>query len=151
MGWKKINVDVTGDAEEACPTNGVGPEGTPPGRLRYGRRYACFSWWGVWCCGRNRSRPPAPQIISTMNVKPKSRSNSGCCNSNGIGMKPKAIAARTDSECQYRSEEHTSELQSPCNLVCRLLLEKKKETRLQRIVGPGRVDLTIDHEVSAEA
>src|SRR5256885_3041253 len=29
-------------------------------------------------------------------------------------------------EC--RSEEHTSELQSPCNLVCRLLLEKKKST-----------------------
>src|SRR5256885_12299938 len=28
---------------------------------------------------------------------------------------------------QDRSEEHTSELQSPCNLVCRLLLEKKKE------------------------
>src|SRR3989454_5081510 len=27
---------------------------------------------------------------------------------------------------EYRSEEHTSELQSPCNLVCRLLLEKKK-------------------------
>src|ERR1022692_5131700 len=30
--------------------------------------------------------------------------------------------------CAYRSEEHTSELQSPCNLVCRLLLEKKKKT-----------------------
>src|SRR5256885_10580579 len=29
-----------------------------------------------------------------------------------------------------RSEEHTSELQSPCNLVCRLLLEKKKCTNL---------------------
>src|SRR2546426_6654969 len=28
-----------------------------------------------------------------------------------------------------RSEEHTSELQSPCNLVCRLLLEKKKYRR----------------------
>src|SRR2546426_5245298 len=28
-----------------------------------------------------------------------------------------------------RSEEHTSELQSPCNLVCRLLLEKKKRAR----------------------
>src|SRR5256885_2829462 len=27
-----------------------------------------------------------------------------------------------------RSEEHTSELQSPCNLVCRLLLEKKKSS-----------------------
>src|SRR2546426_8354124 len=36
-----------------------------------------------------------------------------------------------------RSEEHTSELQSPCNLVCRLLLEKKKNrhnmTAIQRI------------------
>src|SRR2546426_12830211 len=31
-----------------------------------------------------------------------------------------------------RSEEHTSELQSPCNLVCRLLLEKKKKTTLHR-------------------
>src|SRR5256885_12070427 len=29
-----------------------------------------------------------------------------------------------------RSEEHTSELQSPCNLVCRLLLEKKKNNSL---------------------
>src|SRR3989454_3490981 len=29
--------------------------------------------------------------------------------------------------CSARSEEHTSELQSPCNLVCRLLLEKKKK------------------------
>src|SRR2546426_9199562 len=28
-----------------------------------------------------------------------------------------------------RSEEHTSELQSPCNLVCRLLLEKKKNSQ----------------------
>src|SRR5256885_11947002 len=28
-----------------------------------------------------------------------------------------------------RSEEHTSELQSPCNLVCRLLLEKKKQNK----------------------
>src|SRR5256885_12641951 len=28
-----------------------------------------------------------------------------------------------------RSEEHTSELQSPCNLVCRLLLEKKKKEK----------------------
>src|SRR5256885_11349767 len=38
---------------------------------------------------------------------------------------------RTGQDCRgqrfwERSEEHTSELQSPCNLVCRLLLEKKK-------------------------
>src|SRR5256885_8416561 len=30
-----------------------------------------------------------------------------------------------------RSEEHTSELQSPCNLVCRLLLEKKKTNNIE--------------------
>src|SRR5256885_7006934 len=30
----------------------------------------------------------------------------------------------------HRSEEHTSELQSPCNLVCRLLLEKKKKIKV---------------------
>src|SRR2546426_9270220 len=32
-----------------------------------------------------------------------------------------------------RSEEHTSELQSPCNLVCRLLLEKKKKQQKQNV------------------
>src|SRR5256885_9713291 len=35
-----------------------------------------------------------------------------------------------------RSEEHTSELQSPCNLVCRLLLEKKKQKRTARSLVP---------------
>src|SRR5256885_3006535 len=36
-------------------------------------------------------------------------------------------------EPKSRSEEHTSELQSPCNLVCRLLLEKKKQA-LSRVL-----------------
>src|SRR2546426_2114858 len=35
-----------------------------------------------------------------------------------------------------RSEEHTSELQSPCNLVCRLLLEKKKKGPTRRAQSP---------------
>src|SRR2546426_7399495 len=35
-----------------------------------------------------------------------------------------------------RSEEHTSELQSPCNLVCRLLLEKKKSIRHAQPISP---------------
>src|SRR5688500_15962768 len=39
-----------------------------------------------------------------------------------IGPEARRVAGATD----LRSEEHTSELQSPCNLVCRLLLEKKK-------------------------
>src|SRR5256885_10952779 len=34
-----------------------------------------------------------------------------------------------ESEDRDRSEEHTSELQSPCNLVCRLLLEKKNKNK----------------------
>src|SRR2546426_7497405 len=39
---------------------------------------------------------------------------------------------RAEGQCRgdVRSEEHTSELQSPCNLVCRLLLEKKKKENL---------------------
>src|SRR5256885_11812843 len=40
-----------------------------------------------------------------------------------------------------RSEEHTSELQSPCNLVCRLLLEKKKVPPT-RYVGYRQITIT---------
>src|SRR2546426_2457184 len=46
-----------------------------------------------------------------------------------------------------RSEEHTSELQSPCNLVCRLLLEKKKKKKKNGIrdeqCGIGRDKTTV--------
>src|SRR5258708_8826357 len=45
---------------------------------------------------------------------------------------------RADRIQQYRSEEHTSELQSPDHLVCRLLLEKKK----QNIQSPLPASLT---------
>src|SRR5256885_7970751 len=44
-----------------------------------------------------------------------------------------AIVAHGLDDAQRRSEEHTSELQSPCNLVCRLLLEKKKKYQRARI------------------
>src|SRR5256885_2769890 len=46
----------------------------------------------------------------------------------GIDSTVSALAA--PQEIHARSEEHTSELQSPCNLVCRLLLEKKKRTSI---------------------
>src|SRR5256885_10781612 len=39
-----------------------------------------------------------------------------------------SLAPTSNERARARSEEHTSELQSPCNLVCRLLLEKKKKT-----------------------
>src|SRR5438094_1605970 len=42
-------------------------------------------------------------------------------------LRPRDACA--DSERQWRSEEHTSELQSPYDLVCRLLLEKKKKNK----------------------
>src|SRR5256885_5641633 len=49
-----------------------------------------------------------------------------------------------------RSEEHTSELQSPCNLVCRLLLEKKKikqRTLLTWVSRPNAIHTTADCRV----
>src|SRR5256885_8369411 len=51
---------------------------------------------------------------------------------------PRSAAYRSPSlRCHIispRSEEHTSELQSPCNLVCRLLLEKKKKNECHRSI-----------------
>src|SRR6266446_8365800 len=52
---------------------------------------------------------------------------------------PPAFRERRWSSCTRsgrtgRSEEHTSELQSPCNLVCRLLLEKKKKKNNHQII-----------------
>src|SRR5256885_2871664 len=44
-------------------------------------------------------------------------------------VKTKNVATSVSGHSVIRSEEHTSELQSPCNLVCRLLLEKKKLPR----------------------
>src|SRR2546430_8996606 len=46
----------------------------------------------------------------------------------------KPLTGRTLADVAQRSEEHTSELQSQSNLVCRLLLEKKKNANL--LVGP---------------
>src|SRR5256885_5854221 len=58
---------------------------------------------------------------------------------NLIGIYPVGTCVILDT----RSEEHTSELQSPCNLVCRLLLEKKKKkkysTRLAAEACPTRM------------
>src|SRR2546426_3540148 len=45
---------------------------------------------------------------------------------NRFSLRNTASFATASKRDDYRSEEHTSELQSPCNLVCRLLLEKKK-------------------------
>src|SRR2546426_5012104 len=44
-----------------------------------------------------------------------------------------AAAVTRATDFLGRSEEHTSELQSPCNLVCRLLLEKKKNNSIYTV------------------
>src|SRR5256885_4220231 len=54
-----------------------------------------------------------------------------------------------------RSEEHTSELQSPCNLVCRLLLEKKKKLSAAGRANGGTkysihtVNATVSHQFAS--
>src|SRR5256885_7338408 len=54
------------------------------------------------------------------------------CSAARVASKARAVSAAAavieHGDPQGRSEEHTSELQSPCNLVCRLLLEKKKNS-----------------------
>src|SRR5688500_19943259 len=55
----------------------------------------------------------------------RQRTGSSSTPANAAGPSGSGTGATTGP---IRSEEHTSELQSPCNLVCRLLLEKKKRT-----------------------
>src|SRR5256885_6627218 len=71
-----------------------------------------------------RSCPKCGAVVPVRFTTTKSLSCPSCGSlvdlSQGIG---KELSYAEQNE---RSEEHTSELQSPCNLVCRLLLEKKK-------------------------
>src|SRR3989454_8600620 len=53
---------------------------------------------------------------------------------------------RSGFDIPGRSEEHTSELQSPCNLVCRLLLEKKKKRK--HIVQVASNDIVHHHNAT---
>src|SRR5256885_8275667 len=65
------------------------------------------------------------------------RSGCGCCRPAPTARpSTRSTADRRASSGAVRSEEHTSELQSPCNLVCRLLLEKKKNPRPLRLLIP---------------
>src|SRR5258708_12655882 len=56
------------------------------------------------------------------------------------------MVAWTWSSRRMRSEEHTSELQSPDHLVCRLLLEKKKNTQVQNKHLRDHHDITRYHD-----
>src|SRR2546426_6276081 len=65
--------------------------------------------------------------------------------SSGFLTEPRSLLCPEDKTGDWgrlvqagRSEEHTSELQSPCNLVCRLLLEKKKSNKSPTLVENTR-------------
>src|SRR2546430_13578687 len=51
------------------------------------------------------------------------------CPKNGLDLCSRRPRVQRSSQMRMRSEEHTSELQSQSNLVCRLLLEKKKKSK----------------------
>src|SRR2546426_8633861 len=71
-----------------------------------------------------RSHPRAPPCIRP-HATGSGRGRLSCADRDR--RLPGLPATPSRSPCRPRSEEHTSELQSPCNLVCRLLLEKKKK------------------------
>src|SRR5260370_12948422 len=90
----------------------------------------------IFRCRRSRRSLPADSTRAWItwatlpNLKPSSAATS---RSSRTWSRPMACPQSSSSACtrEVRSEEHTSELQSHLNLVCRLLLEKKKQNKCQ--------------------
>src|SRR2546426_4693178 len=70
-------------------------------------------------------------------------SSNGCAPSVVADLEGDPDDAEASSDPRARSEEHTSELQSPCNLVCRLLLEKKKKKTEKYVIISDESDLIV--------
>src|SRR5688572_31415505 len=95
-------------------------------------------------------RPPRSTLFPYTTLFRSVSSSPQAAQSNNAQIHPRRIGARSSTSLRalvdvvdrLRSEEHTSELQSQSNLVCRLLLEKKKEqksrhTWLHVALAPG--------------
>src|SRR5256885_11624253 len=85
---------------------------------------------------------PYTTLFRSVSAGPPSSLHSGCVGAEkndwqGVQLRIRGI----------RSEEHTSELQSPCNLVCRLLLEKKNKNRIH-LLDSTRKSPPVDRHVS---
>src|SRR5438552_5587323 len=83
--------------------------------------------------GRSFSSATSPTIPKTFGK----RSRTPSIYANGLRsiLTGTSVPLAPQSSRQWRSEEHTSELQSPDHLVCRLLLEKKKiKKKIQKII-----------------
>src|SRR5256885_5260078 len=79
-------------------------------------------------------RPPRSTLFPYTTLFRSIAHHHGAQEDHQVGLVALAVGvaeqvAEHGNVAQQRSEEHTSELQSPCNLVCRLLLEKKKKNR----------------------
>src|SRR5215213_8073076 len=81
--------------------------------------------------GRCRAPPPVPTRPDRSGRGPPLRVSGRAASRPPLERVAPALSARAAP--RRRSEEHTSELQSLTNLVCRLLLEKKKKTRQPRL------------------
>src|SRR5256885_3357291 len=117
-------------ATTAPSTSAVRPVPMPSSRLHSKNRcHSCVACVTIAMAPPTRARPmhitarsPKRSIITAANGP--SRPNSAKRSARLLDICSVLQPNSRDSGC--RSEEHTSELQSPCNLVCRLLLEKKK-------------------------
>src|SRR5256885_4980945 len=72
-------------------------------------------------------RPPRSTLFPYTTLFRSSRPSPRPASRHPTSRRPPITTCRPSPTRAPRSEEHTSELQSPCNLVCRLLLEKKKK------------------------
>src|SRR5205807_2760330 len=118
---RKISVQSAGsEAASRVASRAPGPNVAPGGAARArqwarrdatacGRWLVSASWWS--CCAASMRTGCASSTLSQK------------CETSRAVPSPLRVAVMYTIA---RSEEHTSELQSPCNLVCRLLLEKKK-------------------------
>src|SRR2546421_6855080 len=77
-------------------------------------------------------RPPRSTLFpyTTLFRSPSSRGRGSTADADTVGR----TLQETSAAKRRRSEEHTSELQSRSDLVCRLLLEKKKKTEEQKLM-----------------
>src|SRR3989454_3208626 len=129
VSWRVSRTGKVGQAvRESLDVTGVGDRAIVQGELDAGRRgllpgdtlrLRVDAWDNAPTPHVGRSAELALRLPSLEELRAATR------------QAPAALAAAGDSLA--RSEEHTSELQSPCNLVCRLLLEKKKKTQKHKI------------------
>src|SRR5436189_3095380 len=90
-------------------------------------------------------RPPRSTLFPYTTLF-RSRSAPRACSATASTGSPTSTSRRC---CPRRSEEHTSELQSPMYLVCRLLLEKKKKRKAKN-VNPNNIQTQHDTQQSSD-